>query len=167
MKRRLIIRLAASVICALFFMVFVAAASGYGTAEDPLVTLSYLTSVFSPSVMSQVDTRIEQAKKELTSELKEITDSLGSSASAEFSVVSVDSGKTLIGGVGTEIMLRVGSAVCVAASSPGLIDETDGSELSGGASLKTNHLYMVTVEGRGLKATSASKVLIRGPYTIS
>jgi hypothetical protein len=65
-------------------------------------------------------------------------------------------------------MLRVGSAVCVAPSAPGLINETDGKVLNNGGALVTNHLYMMTVEGRGVQATAATtKVLVRGTYTIA
>ena len=40
--------------------------------------------------------------------------------------------------------------------------------LAGGAALVQNHLYMMTVEGRGVKATAATtKLLVRGSYTIA
>lgn len=60
-------------------------------------------------------------------------------------------------------MLRVGAAVCVASSSPGLIDETTAGTLNNGGALAQNHLYMMTIEGRGVKATAATtKLLVRG-----
>ena len=65
-------------------------------------------------------------------------------------------------------MLRVGSAVCTAPSAPGLIDETTASTLNSGGALVQNHLYMMTIEGRGVKATAATtKLLVRGGYTIA
>lgn len=133
--------------------------AGYGDADDPFVTLSYITSIFKPSILSEVDSRIQAAKNDITQ--------LGSGGANDFKVISVASGKTLIGDVGTEIMLRIGTATCVASSSPGLIDSSDAVILSGGGALKTNHLYMVTVEDRGFKATSDVKIVIRGTYTIS
>ena len=64
-------------------------------------------------------------------------------------------------------MLRVGTASCVASSAPGLIDETDAVTLAGGKALVQNHLYMMTVEGRGVRATAATvKLLVRGGYTV-
>ena len=83
-------------------------------------------------------------------------------------MVTLYDGQTLTGGVGCEVMLRIGSAVCVSPSSPGLIDETTAATLAGGASLAQNHLYMMTVEGRGVQATAATtKLLGRGSYTVS
>jgi hypothetical protein len=64
-------------------------------------------------------------------------------------------------------MLRVGSASCVAPSSPGLIDETDGTTLESGKGLVKNHLYMMTIDERGVKATAETvKLLVRGSYSI-
>ena len=65
-------------------------------------------------------------------------------------------------------VLRVGTAVCVASGSPGLIDETDASTLGNGAGLEKNHLYMMTVSERGVKAAAeTAKLLVRGSYEIS
>ena len=85
-----------------------------------------------------------------------------------FSVVTLSQGQILTGDVGCEVMLRVGSATCVADSNPGLVDETDGTLLNNGSSLVTNHLYMVTISTRSVQAASATvKVLVRGPYTVA
>ena len=81
--------------------------------------------------------------------------------------VDVPNGKTVSLALGSEALLRIGSATCVASGSPGLIDMTDGGELTNGGDLQKNHLYLCTVEGRGLKATSAVTVFIRGGYTIT
>ena len=65
-------------------------------------------------------------------------------------------------------MLRIGTASCVSPSNPGLIDETSGGTLNNSGALVQNHLYMMTIEGRGVKATAATvKVLVRGGYTIA
>ena len=62
----------------------------------------------------------------------------------------------------------VGTAVCVSPSSPGLIDESAASTLNNGGALVTNHLYMMTIEGRGVLATSDTvKVLARGSYAVN
>jgi len=91
----------------------------------------------------------------------------GNGATLAFSVVTLSEGQTLYGDIGCEVMLRVGSAACVSPSNPGLIDETDGSILNGGGALVTNHLYMMTIEGRGVKATAeTTKLLVRGSYGI-
>lgn len=126
-----------------------------GSSGDPLVTLSYLNDTFFSQIMQQVDQKIAQS-----------TGQAGSSAS--FTVVTLGEGQTLTGDIGCEVMLRVGSAVCVSPSDPGLIDETTASTLANGAALAQNHLYMMTIEGRGVRATAATtKVLARGSYTVA
>lgn len=166
MKNRLVKKFAAGVLAALLLTGIVAFAADYGTSEDPLVTLSYITSIFKPSMITEINNKVESAKTELETKFNNQLNGSGSGAN-EFKVVSLSSGQTLIGDVGTELMLRIGSASCVASSSPGLIDTSSGAVLNGGAALSTNHLYMVTVEGRGIKAAGEVKIVIRGTYTIS
>lgn len=83
-----------------------------------------------------------------------------------FSVVRFKSGQTVIGEVGTEILWRFGTATCVSPGTPGLIDVSTGGDLPNGGALQQNHLYVVTVERRGFKATSDCVILIKGPYTV-
>lgn len=84
--------------------------------------------------------------------------------------VDVKAGDTLIGEVGTEILWRLGTGVCVSPGVPGLIDISEGKDLASGGQLAANHVYVVTVSGagneRGFKATSDCRVMIKGPYTI-
>ena len=172
----------------LALVLVVAGISAYATAggkNDPLVSLSYLNETFLNTVTEKVQGMIKSRDSELKAELsKEIaaaerelaaeygSGSEGSNVPGEyepttFVVVTLEKGQTLVGKIGCELMLRVGSATCVADSSPGLVDTTAGSTLAGGKALSANHLYMATVDGRGVKATAGSvKVLVRGPYTI-
>ena len=81
---------------------------------------------------------------------------------------SSDDPLVLTGDIGCEVMLRVGTAVCVSPSSPGLIDETAATALNNGSALVQNHLYMMTIEGRGVRATAGTtKLLVRGSYTVA
>ena len=149
---------------------YAAVGAGAGSANDPLVTLSYLTGVFAPKVEGQMDTLVDQKADELTKQFDEAIGRVnaGSSDGASvFSVVTLTEGQLLVGDVGCEVMLRVGSAVCVSDGSTGLIDVTDGSTLGDGKNLVKNHLYMVTISTRTVKAASGTvKVLVRGPYSI-
>lgn len=136
------------------------AASNAGTERDPLVTLSYLNETFMGNVLQRVDQKIQERDRRLSG-------GIGGSAVSGFTLVDLTAGQTLYGGIGCEVMLRVGSAACVAASAPGLIDETDGTTLNGGGALVKNHLYMMTIEDRGVKATAGTvKLLVRGSYRI-
>lgn len=134
-----------------------------GSHQDPLVTLSYLNDTFFNQLMQRVDQKIADRNGQLNQQGV----STGSS-SASFTVVTLSQGQTLTGDIGCEVMLRVGSAVCVSSSDPGLIDETTAATLSNGGALVQNHLYMMTIEGRGVRAASATtKVLARGSYTVA
>lgn len=149
-----------------------ALAAEVGSSGDPLVTLSYLNDTFLGTVLSKVDAKIAERNAALSVQIdQKIAAAAGNgasgSASDTFTVVSIPQGKTLKGDIGCEVMLRVGSAACVSPSSPGLIDETNGSVLENGGALVKNHLYMMTIENRGVKASAATvKVLVRGSYTI-
>ena len=137
-----------------------ALAAEAGSSGDPLVTLSYLNDTFFNNIMQRVDQKIaERTGQALPGGT--------SSSAASFVVVTLNEGQTLTGGIGCEVMLRVGSAVCVSPSDPGLIDETTAATLANGGALVQNHLYMMTIEGRGVRATAGTvKVLARGSYTI-
>ena len=159
----------------------VALAADVGSQQDPLVTLSYLNDTYLPSLLTKVDAKITQRNSQVSKELEERIDQLeeelakqygtgsgGGETASVFSVVTLSRDQVLTGGIGCEVMLRVGTASCVADGTPGLVDTTSGSTLSGGKSLETNHLYMMTVEGRGVKATADTvKLLVRGSYTVA
>jgi hypothetical protein len=119
--------------------------------------------------MSELDKSISTKADELTTAFNKLVTSGGvSTTDSGFSVISLTSGQTLTCSVGTEIMLRIGSVSSAGSSSPRLIDETTGSSVtSSGTALTKNHMYMVTIQGNGITATSSAKVLIRGSYTIS
>ena len=126
-----------------------------------LVTLSYLNGTFLDSILERVDEKIAQRNSQSSGQA-------GGTAADTFTVVTLSNGQTLTGSIGCEVMLRVGTAVCVSPSNPGLIDESAAVTLNNSGALVTNHLYMMTIEGRGVKATSGTvKLLVRGGYTIA
>ena len=159
----------------------VSVAAAQGSQTDPLVTLSYLNDILTPSILSVVDAKVLESRQAYLDKLQAVASDYstqietllggmsGNAAQspAVYSVVDLAQGQKLIGAVGCEIMLRVGSANCVSPASPGLINATAGETLEHGKPLEKNHLYMVTVSGRGVTATSEVKVLVRGTYTIS
>ena len=150
-------------------------AAAIGTTEDPLVSLSYLQKTFLAQVMADVDAKLAQRDAELTAELdakisaaadnqKETPEGI---TNRTFAVVTMSKGQVLMGEIGCEVMLRVGTADCVSSSKPGLIDQTDASILNDGDALVKNHLYMMTIEDRGVEATASTvKVPVRGTYTL-
>ena len=90
----------------------------------------------------------------------------GGTVTNNWTVIRMTSGQTLTAEVGCEMLLRFGSAQCVASGSPGLINLSSGTDLANGGNLSTNNLYIVTIQGRGIQATSDATLLINGTYTI-
>ena len=144
-----------------------AAAAAPGSSKDPLVTLSYLEDVFFDAILEKVDERIKERDEKIAEKIAGTSGEAASDAQT-FTVVTLTQGQTLTGDIGCEVMLRVGSAACTAPSAPGLIDETTASTLNSAGALAQNHLSMMTIAGRGVKATAATtKLLVRGGYTIA
>ena len=153
------------------------ATSNYGSSNDPLVALSYLDKTVTPNIMDKLDEMLKTKAQELTKTFNDkVNAASGSSGGTSggavdlqtFSVVSLTNGQTLKCNVGTEIMLRIGTAVTAGADSPRLIDETTGADVTAaGTGLTKNHMYMVSINGNGITATSNVKVLVRGEYSIS
>lgn len=170
-------------------LIGVAVAAGQqGSQSDPLITLSYLNEQVTPSILAQVDSKLTARQTELEQKLAAVADDyvaeveskLGTSGStgtgsggqagtgsAVYQVVTLNAGQTLTGGAACEFLLRSGTATCVSDTSPGLVDMTDGTTLASGQALKANHLYLATIEGRGVKASTAVTIMVRGSYTIA
>ena len=160
---------------------FVAIAAEAGSQGDPLVTLSYLNDTFLGQLLGKVDTkiaerdetlqqeleqRIDQAEQEILSQVNgQGTTTTGTATS--YREVTLSAGQVLNGSVSCEVMLRSGSAVCVSdgKSTPGLVDITGGGTINDGSALQQNHLYTMTAN-RGVKASEAVTLLVRGSYTI-
>lgn len=153
-----------------------AAATG-GDQEDPLVTLSYLTQVFTSEIMDEVDKQVAASEKDLTDRLDQAIEeysaqmeqALGESGgeSASFAVVTVPAGRAVTPAAGGEVLLRSGSASAVSGTDPILIDSTAGSIVSVNGALAANHLYVCPLEGAWIYCTSECTFLIRGSYTLA
>ncbi|WP_298034687.1 hypothetical protein [uncultured Dysosmobacter sp.] len=164
-KNRWVLRMVILLALSAALNMTVTAAAEAGSSGDPLVTLSYLNETFLNTILQRVDQKIAARNSQIA---QQAGVSVSGGTSASFTVVTLSSGQTLTGDIGCEVMLRVGSAVCVSPSAPGLIDETTASVLNNSGALSQNHLYMMTIEGRGVKATAATtKLLVRGSYTLS
>ena len=181
MKKRLVIRLGAMALVAACVTAGVVLATEPGTQGDPLITLSYLETTATPAILEQVEGKVDAHEQELTNKLnesitaytKQMDEALAgqggqASNTASYAVVTLKKDQVLKMDIGCEVMLRIGTAVCVTPSSPGLIDITDGATLNNEKALVTNHLYMATITDRAVRATAnTTKVLVRGGYTIA
>lgn len=177
-KRKLLIGLCVLAAVAFVSGATILAATTLGTQSDPLVTLSYLTGKFKQEIMNDVQNSINAAQASLQPTLEAQINSFrsdidarlsGASAqqSAVFTLVTLNKNQKLTCGVGTEVLLRLGTALADG-SPPALVDSTTGSTLNSGGTLSANHMYLVSIQGNGLKATSQTvKVLVRGSYVVS
>ena len=125
-----------------------------GSADDPLITQSYITSVVMPELEDYVKTEV---KKQVSG---------GVSITAErFEVISLSAGEKIICENGTELILRMGSATIIATQKGGLADTTVGVDLANGTQMPSNHLLIVPVaDGRGIMAQNDVLVMVKGGF---
>ena len=84
-----------------------------------------------------------------------------------FKVVEVPSGKSIYGGAGAEMVLRMGKGTIIATEKGGVADLTSGNDLPDGAVVPANHHLLVPLDdGRGLNVSADSLVLVKGTYEI-
>ncbi len=135
------------------------AAGTAGSPDDPLITRSYLDAVVQP-----------QLEEELQDQMAAALDGIQVAGDGRFVAVSLSAGQRLSGGVGTELLLRSGSAAALAERDTELtvVDTTTAETLVSGTALSVNHLCLVTVEGGGILAgREGAFVLVSGVYTVS
>ncbi len=145
--------------------------SGAGSANDPLVTKSYVDkkiAEISPGSGAGGDTaeRLRNQEK-LISELIGEINSLKQGSSSTYTVVSIPQGKSILGKQGAEIIIRGGEGRVLSAEAGGIQDMTAGVDINGGATAPRYHLLIIPREdGRGLLAVKELTVMVRGGYTI-
>jgi hypothetical protein len=178
MKRKKTLLIAAIVLGIAFMSAAgILGVSDAGTKENPLITLSYLNEQFKPEVLRSFDETLAAesaaAQQRLDARIAEYIQTVDEKlkdadiGSIGFTLVTLSRGQTVSCAVGTELLLRIGTAQAAGASAPALVDSTDGTTLTAGQALTANHMYMVTIQGNGFKATADTvKVLIRGEYLI-
>ena len=143
------------------FSVSSAAGTEPGTADDPVVSQSYVD-----AKISDLNNQISALKQQLQSGNQTPTGTQPQSSKYEV-VGPVAAGKKIIAGESTEIVLRGGKATAISAQAGGVADLIAGTDLTTGTNIPLNHLLLVPKDdGRGITITSEAWVLIRGSYTI-
>ncbi len=116
-----------------------AVAATPGSDSDPVISLSYLTEVFKPEIRQET----------------------------QYQLVNLSAGQKLVGGMGAEMILRMGSANVIATDLGGISDVTLGYDLSGGIAVPANHhLIVPRDDGRGVVATADCIFMVKGTYQI-
>lgn len=159
MKKKTLTTIILIVALAMVAAVTVYAVANYGTKEDPLVTSSYLQDVVQP--------RMEDAyRSTLDGEVREMEDQFAdqvAAAGGSYVLVTLESGQTLTGRAGTELLMRTGTAAVTQSTA---IDLTTGETAAVGVKLTENHLYLVQADGAGIQATADTTVMVRGGYSV-
>ncbi len=84
-----------------------------------------------------------------------------------YEVVHLQANQKILGGAGTEIILRSGEATAIGNGANGVSDLTLGKDLMTTDKVNTNHLLMVPRDdGRGIQVWTESYLMVRGKYSI-
>lgn len=173
-----------------------AIAAEYGTSADPLVSQSYIDSVFGPQLLSQVDSMISQKLGGASSQIQAAQDLIDQKI-AEFESrqlsVNVDQAfidqvsgrviqsvqdqsvnnstfRTVTLSSGQRLVLSEGAEVLLQSGGAScvsrLVDTTAGSDLSSGGKVQPYHLYLAPAQGCGVNASSGVTLLVRGSYQV-
>lgn len=162
-KLTIVVAVALALVCS--FSIFIAAAT-YDSANDPLISLSYLT--------KYVDEALKPIRDSIASLNGNDNANTGDSTpvvSNTFEAIFVEYGQQIQCTAATEIILRSGSAKVVSPfDNQGLSDLTDGVDLKAGVSVPKNHNLLIPRgnDGRGIVITSSdgAYVMVGGAYTI-
>lgn len=161
----------------------------YDSANDPLISLSYIEKVLTPKYEEKIDeltkkyknsteiitmlqstlTKAESKISELEKKLADGGNTGEASVSSGYEVVYMKKGAKMLAKTPCEIILRTGSAIVVSITANGLNDITSGDELLNAVSVPLYHCLLVPRgdDGRGIQVTSNDAyVMVRGEYEI-
>ena len=151
----------------------VLAAMAAGGADDPVISLSYLTDIFAPQLKEEIAgetaAAIEAAKPGIVSEvLDEVGD--GGGGSSAFVPLMLTEGQVLYPDGGSiEVLLRRGAFACVDTGVEGIVNMTAGYDQMDGEERTLQNLYLIPRDdGRGIEATASTEcwLMVRGAYRI-
>jgi hypothetical protein len=151
-----------------------------GTADDPVVTKSYVDQQIQKALGGEASTGSGNSSGNNSGSTG--TGNSGSTggdtslpplvsgASDAVEIVTVKPGQQLIGLSGAEFIVRSGKAVIVSEGTNGVADLTDGIDLTNGQAAPSNHLLSFPRDGRGITVLEGNKysltVMVRGGYTL-
>jgi len=135
-----------------------------GSADDPLITLSYFTEKFD-ELKEDLIKDIEDLKEELLEETEEAKEP--DISAAMFKLINLKEGSTLICSEGAEFIIRTGKMEAIASASGGLSDVTNGTNIDNGVLVPYNHHIIIPRnDGRGLKVIIGGAIMIKGEYEV-
>ncbi|MGI1689976.1 hypothetical protein [Thermoanaerobacter uzonensis] len=119
-----------------------------GSQQDPLVSKSYVDSQYN-QVKSYVDDKLKEVKTE-----------------ASYEVIELNSGEVLTMEGGTQAIVRIANSAVIVTKTDGVADLTAGTNLKNNDIIPANHLLLFPrSDGRGIKATKHTYIVVMGKYT--
>lgn len=150
---------------------YIAVSAEYGSADDPLISKSYLDSVLVPQLTEVISAKVAEGKETMKTEiLRELGGAaVGGGGSAEYVAVQLFEGQTIRAATGSiEVLLRRGDFTCVDPTGEKITNVTKGGEAGDGGVLTLQNLYLIPrADGRGVRvASSEGWVMVRGGYIV-
>ncbi len=141
-----------------------------GDTSDPIVVLSYLNDRLTSLIKDYGLEDIKEIKNQI-GKLSENSPSAGGSSgtgtSSTLEIVEINAGEKIIGGAGTELILRGGKATVVGSELGGLTNITLGKDFVSGMDVVANNLLIVPRDdGRGVYTNSYAIFMVRGSYEV-
>ncbi len=164
MKKRILSFIISS---ALIISMCAAVNAEYGSADDPLISLSYITDTLLPEIYGKVDEKIDAKIKEINTSADETQ---SQSTNLSYVPLQMNKGQKVEAVSGSiEVLLRRGTFKAVDPLGDHLINMTDGTEAGEGETLTLQNLYVIArPDGRAILADADySWIMVRGDYKIS
>ena len=151
------------------------------SADDPLISKSYLEKVFLPNILEQIDAKIdakitelkgsEKLPEQATPDMEAAPDTEKTDAGISYEVITLSAGQKLVAKEGSlEFILRPGAGATVYSEleTNGVAEMTSGTELLSGANVPINAYCLIPrADGRGIICTTEiAYVMVRGNYEI-
>ena len=152
----------------MLFNVAVAVDEQSGGENDPIVTQSYIEMRIE-QVKTYCDEKVNNINTQIQSLQTQIEGAKGEQIINTFEPVTVRPGQKLIGGEGTEIILRVGTATAITNIECGIVDATGGVDILNGKNIPQQHLLIVPRDdGRGISVVGKgdAMLMVKGAYII-
>lgn len=122
-----------------------------GSADDPLVTRSYLESQLKSLTANRDDETVEASVEKYI----------------QWQVMDLAPGQQLEAKAGTELIVRAGQTVVVDPVGSGVPDVTAGSNITVGKVIALDHLLIIPrTDGRGINARSKTIVMYKGEVEV-
>ncbi len=160
------------------------AAQTYSSADDPLISLSYVNEVLLPKIVELIEKNnrgedigdaVVTTPPVTTEPEPEIEYPEGTvHTDGKYAVLRMEAGETLFASVNAcEVIVRSGTATVVSPfttkyEEQGLSDTTEGTELYHGAAIPTNHTLLIPRDdGRGVTVGEGGAwLMVRGDYRV-